>query len=353
MNYTKDDLAVIALHSVPILEERMKWELLKSFDSPSDLFTEDFSAFLIRNGKIDVYNSIKDIFTEGYVSALLEDYEKKDIVPIPYTSSYYPEALLDHEIKPSVLYASGNVELLKEPLFCIVGSRRTLPNILKVTEEMAEELAASFAIVTGVAEGGDYAATIGSLKRGKTISVFPCGLNQATKKQVHEKVKANGLLLSPFAPNVPTLKHHYHVRNAIMAAMSDGVLVVSAAKKSGALITAHSALEFGKNVYAFPYTIGTTSGEGNNALLKKGAFPTENVLDILPDYGINFEEESDLVLTKEESLLLDLIKEGEEVHFSTLEKESNLDEQSLIAVLVALEIKNKIVRAGGNKYRPV
>lgn len=353
MIYTKDELAIIVLQSVPVLEEKLKWELLRLFDSPADLFTEDFSLFLIRNGKKDVYNSIKDVFTDGYVEALLSDYEKKGIVPVPYTSDLYPYALQDYEAKPPVLYAMGNVELLKEPLFCIVGSRKTLPNIMKITESIAEELAEHFAIVTGAAEGGDHAALLGASKRGKAISVLPCGLDHALKKTLYDRVKENGLLLSPFPPTVPTLRFHYHVRNRIMACMSEAVLVVSAGVASGTLITAHCAFEYGKTVYAFPYTIGTTSGEGTNALLKKGAKTTENVLDILPDFGINFEEEEKVSLTQEEDAVLSIIKEGEEVHYSVLEQSLGLGTQVLFAVLSSLELKNKIVRCGGNKFRPV
>lgn len=353
MNYTRDDLAVIALGSVLVLEEKKKWELLERYDAPSDLFTEDFSAFLIRNGKKDVYNSIGEAFTEEYLSALLSDYERKGIVAVPYTSALYPSPLRDYEAKPLVLYCMGKTELLQEPTFCIVGSRKTLPNILKVTEQIAWDLSEHFAIVTGAAEGGDYAATVGSVERGKTICVFPCGLDFAVKKRVHERVRERGLLVSPFPPSVSTRTYFYHIRNRIMAGMSRGVLVVSAGKKSGTLITAHCALEYGKPVYAFPYTIGTASGEGANALLKKGAYPTENVLDILPDFGINFERTPDSSLTDEEKLVLDCIREGEEVHVAQIGRLTNLDASALFAVLSALELKNRIVKSGGNKFRPV
>ncbi|MBO4990453.1 MAG: DNA-protecting protein DprA [Clostridia bacterium] len=355
MNYTEDDLAVIALNSIPLLTERRRWELLSALESPRFLFDpKKLRPLLIETEKSDVYNSISDALCKEYAVEVVTSYEKKGYFAIPYTSENYPASLKRSEYFPPVLYAMGRMELLKSKFFCIVGSRRTLPNILKVTESLSKELSAHFTVLTGVAEGGDYAAAQGALEKGNVACMLAGGFDTVSLKQLHREVAKRGLLLSPFPPNLPTQKFLYRVRNRTMASLSEGILVVSAGKVSGALITGEYGLEMGKFTYAFPYTIGSASGEGCNALLKKGAYPTENILDILPDFGINLSKERSAVpLTREEQLVLARLAEREELHRSEIARETNLEEAELSAVLSALEIKNLIVRTGGNKYRPV
>ena len=355
MNYSKDDLAVIALNSIPILTERRRFELLSAVESPRFLFDrKKLLPLLIETEQSDVYNRIGEALCEEYALAAASSCEKKGYVAVPYTHERYPFSLRQSECFPLVLYAAGRLELLQSRFFCVVGSRRTLPNILKVTESLSEELSAHFTVLTGVAEGGDYAAAQGALSSGNVACMLAGGFETASLKQLHREVVKKGLLISPFPPTLPTQKFMYRVRNRFMASLAEGVLIVSAGKVSGALITGECALEMGKFTYAFPYTVGSSSGEGCNALLKKGAYPTENILDILPDFGINLSKESSSVpLTAEERLVLTSLAEREELHRSEIARESNLGEAELSAVLSALEIKNLIVRTGGNKYRPV
>lgn len=355
MNYTEDDLAVIALNSIPLFSERARWELLSAAESPRFLFDpKKIRPLLIETGKRDVYNNISDALCREYAAEVAASYEKKGYFAVPYTSERYPSSLKRTEYFPPVLYAMGRIELLQSKFFCIVGSRRTLPNILKLTESLSEALSEHFTVLTGVAEGGDYAAALGALRTGNVACMLAGGFDVVSLKQLHREAAKRGLLLSPFPPNVPTQKYLYRVRNRTMASLAEGILVVSAGKVSGALITGEYALEMGKFTYAFPYTIGSASGEGCNALLKKGAYPTENILDILPDFGINLSKERSAVpLTREERLVLSRLAEREELHRSEIAREINLEEAELSAVLSALEIKNLIVRTGGNKYRPV
>lgn len=355
MKYTKEDLAYFCLAEVRGVEEKCKWELLESVSSPAELFDEscDFSAFLIKKGKSDVYNSIRTALTPEFCKAAMAQYRAQGVQPLPYSHEGYPCALRQTDVPPLCLYAKGRTELLERDLFCVVGSRRTLPNICKHTESLCAELSAHFSVLTGVAEGGDRAAAVGALQGGGCVCVLPCGLQNAEGAFL-ERVAKEGLLLSPFPSYVETRKYLYHVRNRAMAAMAKGILVVSAGEVSGAGMTGGFGLEMGKPVYAFPYTIGVSSGKGCNALLKKGAFPTENILDILPDFGINWTEEGKKpTLTAEEYLILSLLRENEEMHVGAIERACNLPQGEVFVLLSSLEIKNLIVRSGGNKYRAV
>lgn len=354
MNYTLNDLAIIALDGVPVIKDKQKHDLIFGLDEPKDCFDrKKLPAFLIEKLGNDVYNSIGELSTD-YALAVVEGFEKRGITPIPCSSPLYPQVLLNEEYFPLCLYGKGDLSLLKEQIFTIVGSRKTLPNILRITAEVSQGLSEHFAIMTGVAEGGDYAATQGALESGKVISVLAGGFDKTPLSQLEEKVAANGLVLSPFPPYVPTQKFTYPIRNRIMASLSSGILVVSGGSKSGALITGEAGLEKGVNTYAFPYTIGSATGEGCNSLLKKGALLAENILDILPDFGINLKmEHSENSLTEEERAVLDVIREKEEAHVIEIAHALHTSETELMATLSALEIKNCIVRSGGNKFRPV
>ena len=355
MKYTKEDLAYFCLAEVQGVEEKCKWELLESVSSPADLFDEncDFSAFLIKKGKSDVYNSIRTALTPAFCKAAMARYRAQGILPLPYSHEAYPLLLRQSDVPPLCLYAKGREELLRRDFFCVVGSRRTLPNICKHTEELCAELSSHFSVLTGVAEGGDRAAALGALEGGACVCMLPCGLPNAESAFL-ERVAKEGLLLSPFPAYVTTRKYLYRVRNRVMAAMAKGVLVVSAGEVSGAAMTGGFGLETGKPVYAFPYTIGVSSGKGCNALLKKGAFPTENILDILPDFGINWTEEDEKpTLTAEENLVLSLLRENEEMHVGAIGRACNFSQGEVFVLLSSLEIKNLIVRSGGNKYRAV
>ena len=126
--------------------------------------------------------------------------------------------------------------------------------------------------------------------------------------------------------------------------------MVSAAKRSGALITANYALEYGRTVFAFPYSIGTASGEGCNALIKKGGLLTENILDIFSLFGLDFKEPKNQALSETESAVLKIIREEGEGFAPEIAQKLGKMPFELIPFLSSLEIKGLIVRLGGNRY---
>ena len=151
-------------------------------------------------------------------------------------------------------------------------------------KKMAGEISSRFTVVSGFADGADSAALEGALAAGgKVISVFANGLDYiypAINRPLADKVEKCGLIITEYPPEVGPKPYHFPVRNRIIAGLSKGTLVVSADKTSGALITADYAADYGRDVFAFPYSIGAFSGAGCNALIKKGAFLAENILDI-------------------------------------------------------------------------
>ena len=216
------------------------------------------------------------------------------LIPLSKTDKEYPKAWLGLPDAPETLYALGNISLLQARKLAVVGSRRTPANALKLGEKIAAELSESVVIVTGAADGGDTAAMEGGLQNGRVIVLLAGGFSALPQGNLPllERVAKHGLLLSPCPFETPVLRFSYEYRNKLLAALCDGVLVLGAGEKSGALITAKYAEKFEKWVFALPYPPNSAAGVGCNALIKRGGYLVENGEDIAKTFGIEFGKKS-------------------------------------------------------------
>lgn len=357
MTYSKQETDVIVLDSFEELTYKNKYLLLDRLESTSPKL-EKFASILIKSLSEGVYNRVKDKFSDGdYRKKVLDALEEKNVECITYFSDKYPEDLKQISNPPIVLYCKGSLSLLKTRKFAIVGSRRTQPNILRECSKIAGELSDRFTIVTGMADGADSSAIEGALKSGKIISVLAYGFDYvypAVSERLIQKVQKEGLLLSEYPPEIPPRNYQFPIRNRIIAGLSDAVLIVSAGKKSGALITANYAVEFGRQVMAFPYGMGVTYGEGCNTLIKQGANLVENAPDIFEAFGLDYSPpEKQISLTQDEQAAFDAIREAGEAFAPVIAEKLNKLPHQIIPVLSSLEIKGLIIRLGGNRYAAV
>ena len=359
MGYSAEERALIWLGACVALDPREKTALLNAAPSAKILYEnfEKFCAEVIFKDKKGVYkkSSLKEREKELY--AVLAKLEEKHFFAVTVASEDYPESLAAIDNPPLVLYGAGNRELLRKKMFCIVGSRRTPPYAEVFGSRIAEELASQFAIVTGLAEGGDSAALKGALKGGSAICVLPCGLDEcypASHISLKERVIKEGLLLTEYPLGEKVKKYSFHARNRILAGLTSGTLVLSAGEKSGALITADYALNFGREVFALPYGVGTTQGVGCNLLIKRGAFLCDCTQDVLDVFGIYLpEEKAAPELSEEEQKIADVLMDGEELHSAVISERSGLPIYEVAALLTELEIKGVVVKVGGNQYKRI
>lgn len=316
-----------------------------------------YSEELMKNLGGGVYNKITGKFSDAaYRSKVLKELARQKIVCVTFRSEAYPEPLRNIPSPPLVLYCRGDLSLLNEPCFAVVGSRRTLPSVIAACKHFSARLAAPFVVVTGVAEGADSAAIEGALDTGRVICVLSGGFNRlypATNADLIGKVEKRGLVVTEYTPDTETRKYSFSMRNRIIAGLSRGTLVVSAAKKSGALITADYAVEFGREVFAFPYSPGILSGEGCNALIKNGATLTDDILDIFSVFGLKCETEAASPLTQDERKILKILRECGRVHIDRLCEKTGKLSYEVAVVCSSLEIKGLAVRSGGNTFAPV
>jgi DNA processing protein len=193
---------------------------------------------------------------------------------IPRADPRYPALLAAIHQPPAALDVLGDPRLLSEPAVALVGSRRASREGLLFAERLAADLAArGLIVVSGLAFGIDSAAHRGALAAGRTVAVLASGVDVApgANRQLYRRIAADGAVVSEFARGLPARKHHFLQRNRIISGLALGTVVIEAAERSGALITARHAREQDREVFAVPACPLRETSAGVNALLKDGA----------------------------------------------------------------------------------
>lgn len=229
---------------------------------------------------------------------VLEDCAQKGYSVITPEDDNYPRQFYALQDPPLVVYAQGNVALLGQmhnlPVLTVVGTRNASEYGSRVAENMSHDLAqAGFIIVSGLALGIDSYAHSGALRAGKrTVAVLGSGLDTDYPPQsapMRKQILATGgVVLTELEPSAPVRGAYFPARNRLLAGLSQGVLVVEAPQRSGALLTASHALEQGKEVFAVPSDIYDPNAAGTLGLIRDGAIPAINVLDVAYPYFSHF-----------------------------------------------------------------
>lgn len=354
MQYSPEERGIIWLCACTGFDYRERVSLLRAAKNPACLLKEDGNFFrkTVKRAETVVYKSDPSARVKE-LEEFLGTEEEKGRFAVTIASDNYPAELKHIHEPPLVLYGAGRRELLKKRKFCIVGSRTIPPWAERTGTAIAEAVSKRFAVVTGLAEGGDSAAIAGALKSGNLICVLPNGLDEcypASHASLKERIKERGLLLSECTPRETVKKYSFHARNRLLAGLCEGVLVLSAGERSGTLITANCALDYGRDVFALPHNVGCAQGEGCNGLIKKGAYLAEGAEDILSVYGMETAPEKEASLSAEEGRVLAVLRGEGELHAQEIATRAGLKVYEAAAVLSALEMKNLAVRAGGNRY---
>lgn len=217
------------------------------------------------------------------------------IVTIPPESPNYPASVKNSIKKPPTLYSLGNLKLLThENKLAVIGSRRlSSQNLHSIDHVLSELQGAPLCIISGLALGIDARAHEIALRNEMpTIAILGSSVEPhewyppSNRKLAERILQANGLLLSPFPSKAPLYPSNFPARNQIIASLSSATLVVSAAVKSGALITAKFALDYGRDVLIIPGPVGNALFEGSNKMLQEGAEPILASENLLAHFGL-------------------------------------------------------------------
>ena len=352
IEYTKEQLCLIWLDSFLGLEYKHKariMELAPNCRSILELL-DDSKEYIISEVGENEYRTLKASANKEYLQFIVGEYQQKGVKLITLGANDYPTQLENIACPPIVIYYKGDKELFNSELFGIVGSRKSLPLSINLAQNYTKELiSVGFVPVTGIAEGVDCSVLTAALENGgKAVSVIAGGFDNIYPKahtEIIDKVAENGLVISEYPPQTVPKPYHFPVRNRVIAGLSKGVLVVSGGIKSGTNYTAEYAEEFGRDLFAIPYSVGIASGAGCNELIKKGAILTDSPKDILDFYGKEVKVDTASNLSDEEKLIIKNLSSGE-MHVEKLCAALNKRMFEITPILSVLEIKGLIVKSG-------
>lgn len=202
----------------------------------------------------------------------------------------YPALLRGGAHPPAILFVRGDPSLLWHPQIAVVGSRRPTAGGVANAREFARCFArAGFAVTSGLAQGVDAAAHLGAMDGGRTIAVLGTGPDQCfppANTRLMEAIGESGTVVTEHPPGTPGLRQHFPSRNRLIAGLSLATVVIEAAVRSGALITARLAAEAGREVFAVPGSIHNPMARGCHRLIREGVglveSPDEVIAALMP-----------------------------------------------------------------------
>jgi DNA processing protein len=271
-------------------------ELLNHFGLPENIFGANYSALQkCVNEKLALtLSSAPDDRIRTQIDATLDWCNHAGNQVLSFADANYPSSLLTIPDPPPLLYVKGRSELLTRKSIAIVGSRNATVQGIQNARRFAHVLStAGLTVISGLALGIDGAAHEGALSdvatEGSTIAVTGTGLDlvyPAKHRELAHQIAAQGCLVSEYPLGTPGIASNFPRRNRIISGLSQGVLVVEAAAQSGSLITARSALEQGRDVFAIPGSIHSPLSKGCHQLIRQGAKLVESAQDILEEIHV-------------------------------------------------------------------
>lgn len=364
-------LSLISLNSILEFIPGKILNFIEYFGTAENFLTAD-TKFLEMQFNISskIAKKIKELSTFEFAYKEIETAQKKDISIITYKDANYPKRLKYISDYPLIIYLKGSITENDMNSVSVVGTRNTTNYGISVTEKFCKYFAKhSITTVSGLARGIDAQTHKTTLENsGRTIAVLGNGLLQyypAENKNLQDKIVNNGALISEFSLNQRALPVNFPRRNRIVAGLSLATLVIEAAKKSGSLITAQFACEYGKDVFVVPGPIFSKYSQGSNDLIKQGAFAVtepKDIMEIVSEFSelLNKdtqeqeqkkEEKNFTKLSKDSINILKMIQSA--TNGIALDKISTLSDigiSELSAILIELEIAGFIKSMPGQIY---
>ncbi len=254
---------------------------------------------------------VSGIFTGGQLEKLkttgleraqniISECERYHISVVTPDDGAYPSMLFKLPNLPLVLYVRGNLDCLKNKIsIAVVGARHASENGVKIARSLSASLCRSGAVVvSGAAKGIDYAAHSGAMDAGgSTVAVLGCGFGAdylPENESLRRDVASHGALVTEYPPRTPAYSYNFPFRNRIISGLSYGTIVIEANDKSGSLRTVGHAIDQGRDVFAVPGDITSSMNVGTNRLLRDGAKPVFNAMDVLEEYAARYPDLLDI-----------------------------------------------------------
>lgn len=361
----QERLAFVALHFTPGIGDFLLKQLVSYCGSAEQVFKTPKGKLLKIPG-VGEYSAVaiknSNPFTEAEKE--LKKAEREDVEILLYTDKKYPHRLKSIEDAPALLYYKGTQNLNIQKTVGIVGTRQATEYGKKMVEQICQELVPHQAlIISGLAYGIDIHAHKFALKCGlPTVGVMGSGMDiiyPAAHKEVAKKMLNHGALLTENRFGTKPDAHNFPARNRIIAGMCDALIVVEAAEKGGALITADIANSYNKDVFAVPGNLGQTYSEGCNKLIKTNRanlFTSVKDLEYLMNWSAASTSPTQAVLDfttfePDEQTVIRILKErNAPVMIDELSFKSALPPGQLASLLLSLEFKNAVKSLPGKMF---
>ncbi len=358
-----DNNALQYLNAINILAKAKIGALQKIYDhfkgDVEAAWHSDLSAFLPRDNPVPYHHLQKTLDVS-------KEFSKLQHAGIDIVTTYdnnYPQLLGQIHQPPFLLYTRGMHTLWTRPCIGVVGTRKVSEYGKQATPFLVEGLVrAGFTIVSGLAAGIDTLAHTTALQeQGTTIGVLGCGVDDPTiypaqnQSLARRMIQQNGLITSEYPAGVHGTQFTFPQRNRIISGLSYGTLVIEAGEKSGALITAHAALEQNRDVFAVPGTIFSKNSIGTHSLLSKGAKLVTRVEDILEEYpsltqpALPLQSETEDIADPVERVILHIIADTP-TYIDDIIQNSKMQSEQVTATLMIMEINKKIRNLGNNTF---
>lgn len=269
----------------------------------------------------------------------------------------FPSSLRDFAPDIREIYVEGDINLLYTRCVAVVGSRKCTRYGLTVAKSIGNLLGKNgVTVVSGLARGIDTASHKGAIESGgNTIAVLAGGTAQyypPENRKLQQEIGENGLLISEHPPEYQARPYDFPIRNRIISALSESVVVAEAGNRSGALITAECAVEQGKNLYAVPGNITSYYSFGTNKLIREGVMPLILIEDLLTDIGIapQIDENIEESLGEDEKRVFQALKNCGELTVDEIYHKTNIKPSEINGIITVLEMKGIVFSSLGKIF---
>ena len=293
--------------------------------------------------------------------------EKFKIKTLFIGSNDYPRRLMNCYDSPTLLFCKGDANLNASKIIAMVGTRNHSEYGKHITEKLVKDLTdQQIMVISGLAFGIDAIAHKAAIKNGlATVGVLAHGLDQVYPSEhtglAKDILKNNGGLLTEYRSKTRPDKHNFPVRNRIVAGMSDATIVTETGIKGGSMITAELANGYNKDVFAVPGKITDTKSAGCNYLVKNNkAILLTDAQELVEIMGweertrksaVRSQKELFIELTKDERIIVDILKEKESVPIDEINLKSGLSSSAVAAAILNLELQNVMLSLPGKLYK--
>lgn len=360
----------LALGLVPNLGAYRIKLLMQRVDHPQDVFRLSTKELISIDGIGPVVASAIQKFNDwDEVDKLLRQTEACGAEIISYQDSTYPSLLREIFDPPILLWIKGYPGILDSPGVAVIGTRRATNYGKKKAGEFTAALVGHhLTVVSGLAYGVDAIAHKTALESGgKTVAVLGSGIDTIyPSKHIELAVgiwESGGAVISEFPPGTKPDAGNFPVRNRIVSGLTLGTLVIESGLEGGSMITARSALDQNREVFAIPHSLDNENGKGCNAIIKRGwGKLVQHIDDILDELPVTYiPENRKPMATKKNwetseldelsrSICQQLHEHTVPVHIDVLSEELELPSHRLLPKLLELEMMDCIKQTAGKKF---